>query len=95
MVSNLLLLNLKELVNFITKKKYTFKIGYTGNFTDSKSRPEDLTVINGDCFFLCYLDYFNSYQISFGKIYEFNKKGTIRENLSFGLGLTTIREHQN
>ena len=46
-------------------------------------------------FYLCHLNYFNSYQISFGEIYAFNERGTIRANLTFGLGLTTIIEPQN
>ena len=46
-------------------------------------------------FFFCHLYYFNSYQISFGEIYAFNERGTIKANFTFGLGLTTIKESQN
>ena len=82
-------------LNFVTKKKYTLKIGYTGNLRSPKSIPKDYSSINDILPLSGPYDHFKSYQISFGKIYELNKKGTIRANLSFGLGLTTIRDHKN
>jgi uncharacterized membrane protein len=45
--------------------------------------------------FAGHYEHFKSYQIVIGKIYELNKKRTIRANLAFGLGLTTIREPKN
>ena len=82
-------------LNFVTKKKYTLKIGYTGNLRSPKSKPKDYSSINDILPLSGPYDRFKSYQISFGKIYELNKKGTIRANLSFGLGLTTIIYHKN
>ena len=40
-------------------------------------------------------DQFENYQIGLGKIYDLNENGTIRINLSIGIGYTTIREPEN
>ena len=46
-------------------------------------------------------DYFNSFQIGFGKLYNIGKienldeNGIVRANISFGLGITTLKERVN
>ncbi len=85
-------------LNYVYKEKYSFKVGYTGNIRKPKSQPEDYT----DGLFRLFSfgladpnDQFKNYQIGLGKIYKLNKRGTIRVNLTLGLGYTTIREPEN
>ncbi len=85
-------------LNYVYKEKYTFKIGYTGNIRKPKSQPENYT--SGLTGLLSFglanpYDQFENYQLGFGEIYNLNKSGTIRANLSIGLGYTTIREPEN
>ena len=46
-------------------------------------------------------DYFNSFQIGFGKLYNIGKienldeNGIVRANISFGLGITSLKERVN
>jgi hypothetical protein len=85
-------------LNYIYKEKYSFKVGYTGNIRIPKSQPEDYSSGLVGIFLLRFnepYDQFESFQMSFGKIYDLNIRGTIRANLSFGLGYTTIREPEN
>ena len=82
-------------LNFVTKKNYSLKVGYSGNLRNAKSEPKDYASINDILPFTGPYDHFKSYQISFAKIYELNNKGTIRANFSFGLSMTTIREPKN
>ena len=85
-------------LNYVYKEKYSFKIGYTGNIRKPKSQPENyasgLTGLFSFGLANPY-DQFENYQIVFGKIYNLNKRGTIRANLSLGLGYTTLREPEN
>jgi hypothetical protein len=85
-------------LNYVYKEKYSFKIGYTGNIRKPESQPENYT--SGLLGILLLglanpYDQFENYQIGFGKIYNLNKSGTIRANLSLGLGYTTITEPEN
>lgn len=81
-------------LNMITKKNYIFKVGFTGNIRGSRSTPSDY-----DSGFT--EDYFNSFQIGFGKLYNIGKienldeNGIVRANISFGLGITTLKERVN
>ena len=80
-------------LNMITKKNYIFKVGFNGNFRGSRSTPSDYD--SGP------RDYFNSFQIGFGKLYNIGKienldeNGIVRANISFGLGITTLKERVN
>jgi len=85
-------------LNYVYKDKFSFYIGYTGNLRHAKSQPKDLTspfsgiwVSDLDSPY----DQFENYQIGLGKIYDLNENGTIRINLSIGIGYTTIREPEN
>ena len=80
-------------LNYIFKEKYSFKVGFSKKFRFTET-PENFGTIN-DILIFGPIDSFENYQITFGKIYKFNKSGTIRANLSFGLGSTQIRGYEN
>jgi hypothetical protein len=85
-------------MNYIHKEKYTFKIGYSGNIRKPKTQPSDFSTGLGGIYLLGTAnpyDQFESYQVTVGRLYKFNEKGTIRLNLSVGLGYTNIREPEN
>ncbi len=85
-------------MNYVYKNTYSFKIGYTGNIRKHKLQPDDYT--SGVVGFLLFgtenpYDQMENYLFAIGKIYNLNKYGTVRINLSIGLGYTTIREPYN
>jgi hypothetical protein len=85
-------------LNYVYKEKYSFKLAYTANIRTPKSQPQDYTSgFVGVMFFGLAnpYDQFENYQIGFGKIYKLNPKGTIRLNLSVGLGYSVITEPEN
>ncbi|MDA9295092.1 hypothetical protein N9Q22_00305 [bacterium] len=88
-------------LNMITKKNYIFKVGFNGNFRSSRSTPSDYVDIMDPTLFAGPRDYFNSFQIGFGKLYNIGKienldeNGIVRANISFGLGITTLKERVN
>ena len=88
-------------LNMITKKNYIFKVGFNGNFRSSRSTPSDYVDIVDPTLFAGPRDYFNSFQIGFGKLYNIGKienldeNGIVRANISFGLGITTLKERVN
>jgi len=84
--------------NYVWKEKYSFKIGYSGFIRRPKSAPENYSP--GFVGILTFglanpYDQMQTFQILAGKIYPFNKKGTIRANISLGLGFTIIKEPTN
>ena len=84
--------------NYVLKEKYSFKIGYSGFIRKPKGAPENYSsgLFGALTFGLANpYDQIGNIQISAGKIYPLNKKGTIRANLSLGLGFTSIREPTN
>ena len=88
-------------LNMITKKNHIYNVGFTGNFRGSKSTPSDFRDINDPFLFGGPRDYFNSFQIGFGKLYNIGKienldeNGIVRANISFGLGITGLKERVN
>lgn len=85
-------------LNYIYKENYSFKIGYTGNIRKPKSQPEDYSSgLTGVLLFGSAnpYDQLENYQIGVGKIYKLNPSGTIRANLSLGIGCTIISEPEN
>lgn len=85
-------------LNYVLQEKYSFKIGYTGNVRKPKSQPEDFS--SGVVGILVLglsnpFDHFDSFQAAAGRIYKINQSGTIRANLSIGVGYTTIKEPEN
>lgn len=85
-------------LNYVIKERYSFKAGYTGNIRRPKSQPNNYTSGLTGIFSFGLAnpyDQIENYQIGFGKIYKLNESGTIRANLSVGLGYTLIREPEN
>ncbi|WP_372919732.1 hypothetical protein [Salegentibacter sp.] len=85
-------------LNYLYQDKYSFKIGYTGNIRKPRSQPEDFTSgLKGLLFYGLAnpYDQLENYHIGVGKIYNLNQSGTIRANISIGLGYTLIREPEN
>lgn len=85
-------------INYIYKEKYSFKIGYSGNIRKPKSQPDDYSsgLIGVFLFSLSNpYDQLQNYQIAAGKIYKLNPKGTIRANITLGLGYSIIKEPSN
>lgn len=85
-------------LNYILKEKYSFKLSYTANIKKPKSQPEDYTT--GVIGILVWglnnpADQFESFGASVGRTYKLNEKGTIRANLSAGLGYTIMTEPEN
>ena len=85
-------------LNYVFKEKYSFKLGYNGNFRKPKSQPEDFT--SGVTGILVIglsnpFDVFENFGASIGRIYKINQSGTIRANLSLGVGYTIITEPEN
>ncbi|PKL86575.1 MAG: hypothetical protein CVV22_00340 [Ignavibacteriae bacterium HGW-Ignavibacteriae-1] len=79
-------------LNYVYQELYALKIGYSGNVRTPKYRPVDY---HPGLLSFGPLDYLSNYQITVGKLYKFNDKGTIRANISVGLGYTTITEPTN
>ncbi len=84
--------------NYVLKEKYSFKIGYSGFIRRPKSAPENYSsgLFGALTFGLANpYDQLENYQILAGRVYPLNKNGTIRANISLGLGFTVIREPTN
>lgn len=85
-------------LNYVWKEKYAFKVGYTGNLRKPKSQPEDFTTgVTGILVFGLNnpADKLTNLGISAGRIYKINQSGTIRVNLSLGVGYTVYTEPEN
>lgn len=85
-------------LNYIYANRVSFKLGYTGNIRKPKTQPDDykLGLTSLFSFGLANpFDQFESYQIGLGKIYNLNQSGTIRVNLSIGIGYSIIKEPEN
>lgn len=85
-------------LNYVLKEKYSFKVGYNGNFRKPKSQPEDFT--SGVIGILLIgasnpIDVFENFGASVGRIFKINQSGTIRANLSVGIGYTLYTEPHN
>ena len=85
-------------LNYVLKEKYSFKAGYNGNFRKPKSQPEDFTtgvtgILVGGA--NSPVDLFENFGVSIGRIYKINQSGTIRANLSLGVGYTIYTEPEN
>lgn len=88
-------------LNYLIQNKYTFKIGYSGHGQIAESTPDDYSVglanyiFGGFGFIDRPYDQVHNYKLTAGGIYKLNKKGTIRLNLSAGLGYTVVRKPEN
>lgn len=84
--------------NYVLKEKYSFKIGYSGFIRRPKAAPENYSsgVLGLLTFGLANpYDQMENFQVLAGNIYRLNRKGTIRANISIGLGFTVIHEPTN
>ncbi|WP_046758105.1 hypothetical protein [Kordia jejudonensis] len=83
-------------IDYVYKEKYSFRIGYSIYIREPDSKPDDFSLGLFDALSLFnHFDQLETYQIMVGRVYKFNKRGTIRLNLSIGLGLTNSREPEN
>lgn len=85
-------------LNYVLNEKYSFKLGYTGNLRKPKTLPEDFsTGVTGILIWGLNhpMDKFENYGASVGRIYKLNENGTIRVNLSLGVGYSVITEPEN
>jgi hypothetical protein len=85
-------------MNYAYQEKYSLKIGVTGNIRKPKSQPEDYTSGVSGLFLVGLFnpyDQFVNYQLSFGRMYVLDRSGTVRANISIGIGYTTIIEPEN
>lgn len=85
-------------LNYVYKNKYSLKVGFSGNVRKPISQPDDYSGGLNGLFSLTTenpYDHFLNYKIDVGRIYNLNKKGTIRANISVGVGYTIIKEPEN
>ncbi len=85
-------------LNYVFKNRYAIKLGFSGNIREPKSQPEDYSGGLEGLFSVGTenpYDHLLTYRIDVGRIYNLNPKGTIRANLSLGIGYTTIKEPDN
>jgi hypothetical protein len=88
-------------MNYVFKNKYSLKIGYSGHVQIAESTPEDYSVgvvnflFGGFGFINHPYDQMHNYKLNAGRIYKLNEKGSVRLNLSGGLGYTIIRRPEN
>lgn len=84
--------------NYIIQNKYALKVGVSANIRDPKSQPDNYSSgLTGlfNIFGNRPYDHFTNYKIEVGRLYNLNKKGTIRANLAVGLGYAVIKEPEN
>lgn len=85
-------------LNYVLKEKYSFKVGYNGNFRKPKSQPEDFTtgvtgiLVSGAN---SPMDQFDNFGATVGRIFKMNQSGSIRVNFSLGAGYTIFTEPEN
>ena len=75
-------------------ERYVFKLGANDYSRTSKSRPSDY---NNPSELFTFgasgpLDQFKNYYVAIGRIYKLNRKGSIKVNISAGLGFTILDE---
>lgn len=85
-------------VNYLLREKYSFKLGYSGHLREPRSAPYDYS--SGFFQTISFglkspYDQLGNYHIMAGKLYPLNKKGSVRLNLSLGLGLAVVKEPTN
>lgn len=85
-------------LNYVYNNTYSVKVGFSGNVREPKSQPKDYDG-GGNALFSSGTDnpydHFLTYKIDVGRIYKLNEKGTIRANISAGVGYTIIKEPGN
>lgn len=86
-------------LNYVFKESFSLQVGLTGNFRKAVSQPDDYFGGLIKTVFSFGLsspkDILETYHISAGKMINLNRSKTIRANLLFGVGYTTIEEPTN
>ncbi len=82
-------------LNYLNNAMYSFKLGYCVNVREPKSLPHDYYGGLGEIFSFEPYDQLENYHFAIGKVYRMNDKGTIRANLSLGIGYAIIEKPQN
>ena len=85
-------------LNYVHSEKYSLSVGYSGHIRKARSLPYDYSsgLFNAMLFGLGQpLDQLENVQLTAGRVYKLNKKGTIRINFSAGLAYSTIKEPGN
>lgn len=85
-------------LNYIIDDSYSLKLGYTVTIRTPKSQPDNYSSGVTGVFALGFdnpYDQIENYQMGIGKIYNLNPSGTIRANVSVGLGYTIVTTPQN
>lgn len=85
-------------LNYVYQENYSLRLEHTVRARSSATKPEDFRVglFRAFSFGLANpYDRIENYQIMAGKIYKLNTKGTIRLNMSIGIGYTRISEPEN
>lgn len=78
-------------VNYITEGKYSFQVGFSAHFKKGKDRPNDYHAgLGSQSAGLESFENVRNVQFLAGKTYSLNKQGTIRINLSGGIGYSVI-----
>jgi len=85
-------------LNYVYREKYSCRVGYSDYLRKPKSQPADYS--SGLAKAIIFglenpHDQIENYQIALGRIYRLNETGTIRVNLSIGVGYTIIKEPEN
>ncbi|GET22093.1 hypothetical protein [Prolixibacter denitrificans] len=85
-------------LNYVYREKYSCRVGYSDYLRKPKSQPADYS--SGLAKAIIFglenpHDQIENYQIAVGRICKLNETGTIRANLSIGVGYTIIKEPEN
>ncbi len=85
-------------LNYIYKGRTSFKLAYSGVIRNPRSEPEDFNSGLTGALLLGLTDPWDQLehlQLTVGRIYSLNEKGTLRFNLNAGIGLAWVREPIN
>ncbi len=85
-------------LNYTYQEKYSFRLEGTIRARSSASEPDDFSVGIGRALSLGLAgpyDNIRTTQLLVGRIYKLNPKGTIRLNISVGVGFATISQPEN
>ncbi|MCH2192812.1 hypothetical protein [Kordia sp.] len=85
-------------LNYTYQEKYSFRLEYNVRARSADSEPDDFNIGLGRALSFGLAnpyDNIKTFQVTAGRIYKMNPKGTIRMNLSVGVGFSTISLPEN
>ncbi|MDC7995652.1 hypothetical protein [Altibacter sp. HG106] len=85
-------------LNYVWHEKFSIKAGFSWYIRKPKSQPEAYESGIFEAIFpflVSPTDRLETYQVSVGRVYKLNPKGSIRVNLSLGVGYSEFREPFN